>query len=178
MIDDVARAVSIDASRFLFHGFSGGGQFAHRFFILHPDRLLGLSIGAPGSVTLLEDERAWWVGVRDLSVKFGVPPNYGAMRHVPVQMVVGDEDNETITIEPWERRWMDGANDAGVTRVARLASLRASFERRGIAVQHDVVPGIGHEGIKLIGPVETFFAEILKRRSDQTRQPSPDEPSR
>jgi hypothetical protein len=93
-------------------------------------------------------------------------------------MVAGDEDNETITIEPGERRWMDGANDAGVTRVARLNSLRASFERQGIAVQHDIVPGIGHEGIKLIGPVETFFAQILTRRSDQTRQPSLNEPRR
>lgn len=53
MVDEIAP-LPLAAGRFLMHGFSGGGHFAHRFFSLHPRRLLGASIGAPGMVTLLD----------------------------------------------------------------------------------------------------------------------------
>jgi hypothetical protein len=171
MIDEVAHAVPIDADRFLLHGFSGGGQFAHRFFYLHPDRLMGVSIGAPGSVTLLDEHRDWWVGVRNLAAEFGTQPNDEAMRRVPVQMVVGSEDNEMLAITSNQRRWMDGANDAGVTRVDRLASLHASFQGHGVVVQYEIVPGVGHDGFALLEPVRAFFAEVLSRQSDRTPQP-------
>jgi poly(3-hydroxybutyrate) depolymerase len=171
MIDEVACAVPIDTRRFLLHGFSGGGQFVHRFFYVHPDRLMAVSIGAPGAVTLLDHERDWWVGVRNLAAEFEIEPDYAAMRQVPVQVVIGGEDTDDVTIQPEERRWMAGANDAGVTRVARLAALRASFERQGIAVQHDIVPDVGHDGFTLLGPVKAFFAETLRRQNDRTRRP-------
>ena len=32
---------------------------------------VGGSLGAPGSVTLVDDRRDWWVGVRDLHERFG-----------------------------------------------------------------------------------------------------------
>jgi poly(3-hydroxybutyrate) depolymerase len=54
MVDELAEKYRIDHSQFLLHGFSGGGQFVHRFYYLHPDRLLGVSIGAPGRLTLLD----------------------------------------------------------------------------------------------------------------------------
>ncbi|MEJ7757326.1 MAG: hypothetical protein WKF83_14410 [Nocardioidaceae bacterium] len=41
MVDEVAQKYHLDARRFLLHGFSGGGHFAHRFFYLHATRLQG-----------------------------------------------------------------------------------------------------------------------------------------
>jgi poly(3-hydroxybutyrate) depolymerase len=166
MVDEVAALYRIEAGRFLLHGFSGGGHFAHRFFYLHPERLRGVSIGAPGLVTLLDPERDWWVGVRDIEEQFGKALNLEAMRGVPVQMVIGGEDTDTweITVEPGGRYWMDGADDAGRTRLDRLAALKASFERAGIAVRHDVVPGVGHNGYAVLEPVKAFFADALARQ--------------
>jgi poly(3-hydroxybutyrate) depolymerase len=163
MIDEIAASYRLRADRFLLHGFSGGGHFAHRFFYLHPRRLLGVSIGAPGVVTLLDEGRDWWVGVRDLEERFGIALDIAAMRQVPVQMVIGGDDTETweITIEPHHARWMPGADLAGRTRLDRMVSLRESYERHGIAVRHDVVPGIGHEGYALLEPVKAFFGEVL-----------------
>ena len=163
MVDEVGALYRVEAERFLLHGFSGGGHFAHRFFYLHPERLRGVSIGAPGLVTLLDRERDWWVGVRDLERVFGKALDEDAMRAVPVQMVVGGEDTDTweITVEPGGRYWMDGANVAGRTRLDRLRSLRESFERAGIAVRHEVVPGVGHNGCAVLDPVRAFFAECL-----------------
>ena len=163
MVDEVAATYRLRGDRFLLHGFSGGGHFAHRFYYLHPRRLLGVSIGAPGVVTLLDQDQDWWVGVRDLDREFGIALDLPAMREVAVHMVIGGDDTETweITIEPHHDRWMPGAGDAGRTRLDRLASLRASFERHGIAVRHDVVPGFGHNGCELLGPVKAFFADTL-----------------
>ena len=122
-------------------------------------------------MTLFEEERDWWVGVRDLEELFGIALDVPAMREVAVQMVIGGADTETweITIAPGHRLWMPGADDAGRTRLDRMASLRASFERHGIAVRQDVVPGVGHEGYKLLEPVKAFFSEVLAARSLEER---------
>lgn len=169
MVDEVARTYRLRADRFLLHGFSGGGHFAHRFFYLHPRRLLGVSIGAPGVVTLLDETQDWWVGVRNLEEEFGIALDIPAMREVPVHMIIGGDDTETweITIEPGNERWMPGAGDAGVTRLDRMASLRASFERHGIAVEQATVPGIGHNGYALLEPVKAFFAKTMASGADR-----------
>ncbi len=166
MIEEVATTYRVERDRFLLHGFSGGGHFAHRFFYLRPDRLLAVSIGAPGMVTLLDQDRDWWLGVRDIEARFGRPLDRAAMAEVPVQLVIGGDDTETweITIEPGGRYWMPGANDAGRTRLDRLASLRQSFEAAGIRVRHDIVPGVGHRGFAILEPVKAFFADVLQER--------------
>jgi pimeloyl-ACP methyl ester carboxylesterase len=164
MVDEVGRKYGIDVGRFLLFGFSGGGQFVHRFLYLHPHRLAGVSIGAPGSITQIDDNRDWWVGTRNFKAEFGVDIDIAALRRVQVHMVVGADDTETweITIKPGDRIWMEGANDAGITRIERLATLKANYERHGIAVRHDIVPGIGHEGAKALEPVRRFFASVLQ----------------
>jgi len=89
------------------------------------------------------------------------------LRRVPVQMVVGEEDKETweITIEPTSRFWMEGANDAGPTRIDRLRALRDDFARHGIPVRFDLVPGVAHNGYAVLGPVQDFFGQVLQRHS-------------
>ena len=166
MIEEVGARFRVETGRFLIHGFSGGGHFSHRFFYLHPNRLLGVSIGAPGVVTLLDQEHDFWVGVRDLEAQFGTAIDLEAMRRVPVLMTVGGDDTETweITITPESRLWMPGCDLAGANRQDRMRSLKAGFERHGIAVRHVVVPEIGHEGFKLLDPVKAFFAETLAAR--------------
>jgi hypothetical protein len=163
MLDELSEVTPIDRSRFLLHGFSGGGHFAHRFFYAQPDRLLGVSIGAPGVVSLLDFEHDWWVGVNRFEETFGTPIDLEAMRRVPVQMVIGGEDTDTweITITPENPKHMEGANRAGVTRLDRMQSLKASFEQHGIAVRHDIIPGVAHNGAKMYPAVTDFFATVL-----------------
>lgn len=165
MVDEVRDKYRVRGDRFLMHGFSGGGQFAHRFLYLHPSRLAGVSIGAPGRVTLLDETRRWWVGVGDLHEKFGIALDYEAMRRVPVLLVIGSEDTDTweITMNERSAAWMDGANDAGRTRQDRLMKLQESLERAGISVQREVVQGAGHIGADVLGPVKNFMKRLLER---------------
>jgi pimeloyl-ACP methyl ester carboxylesterase len=165
IVDEVGEQFNTETAKFYLHGFSGGGQFAHRFFYAHPDRLAGVSIGAPGRITQLDDSLPWWLGTGGFKERFGIDLDLDAMRHVPVQMVVGGDDVETWEINnAGGPNWMDGVEKTGSTRIERIETLRANFVERGIEVRFDVVPGVAHRGRAVIPVVQRFMAELLKRR--------------
>ena len=175
MVDEVADKYGLRSNRFLLHGFSGGGHFAHRFFYLHPQRLLAASIGSPGTVTLLDPARDWWIGVRDFEGHFGQVINYENLRQVPILTIIGADDTDTneIFLTPSSRFWMEGANDTGRNRLERIISLGDSLRAAGIDVNHVVVPNVGHSGFRILEPVRAFFADILARNraSDPENEP-------
>lgn len=153
MIAELAAKVSIDPQRFFLAGYSGGGQFAHRFLYGHADRLLAVSIGAPGAVTLLDPNKPWWVGTAGLRDHLGFDPDLEAIRRVKVQMVIGGADDEDMTSPPQSPHFMAGINDAGVTRLERIAALQASFVANGVGCELITVAGVAHDGYALLDPV-------------------------
>jgi pimeloyl-ACP methyl ester carboxylesterase len=163
MVEEMGARYRLADSRFALFGFSGGGHFAHRFLYLHPERLAAVSIGAPGVVTLLDLTHDFWVGLRDFERVFGRQLDLAAMRRVAVHMVVGGDDTETweITIEPGNELWMPGADKAGRNRQERLLALKTSLEAHGIAVRHDVVPGVAHRSDGLMPAIERFFDDVF-----------------
>ncbi|WP_329453933.1 alpha/beta hydrolase [Streptomyces sp. NBC_01497] len=166
IVDEVGERFNTETERFLLHGFSGGGQFAHRFYYAHPDRLAGVSIGAPGRITQLDDSLPWWLGTGGFKEQFGVDIDLPALRRVPVQLVVGGEDTETWEINnAGGPNWMDGVEKTGRTRIERLEVLRASFEAQGVTARFDVVPGVAHKGSLVMPVVQEFMADLLSGRS-------------
>lgn len=165
IVEEISERYRLSFERFGLFGYSGGGHFTHRFLMLQPNRLWGVSIGAPGSVTLLDPTRDWWVGTRNFAELFGQELDIPAMKQVAVQMVVGAADLETweITHKPGGRNWMPDANHAGTNRPERLASLRDNFAAHGIAARFDLVPNTPHDGVKVVPVVEDFFAGELRR---------------
>ncbi|WID99204.1 alpha/beta hydrolase [Bosea vestrisii] len=166
MVEEVAQAYGLRFDRFALFGYSGGGHFTHRFLMLQPKKLWAASIGAPGSVTLLDPTRDWWVGTRNMAELFGTAPDIEAMRQVPVQMIVGAADLETweITHQPGNASWMPDANHAGTNRPERLGTLCRNFEEHGITVRFDLVPNMPHDGLKAVPRVEDFLADVLAKR--------------
>jgi len=163
MIAEVAARYGIDGSRFGLVGFSGGAHFAHRFLLLRSERLWGVSVGAPGSVTLLDPERDWWPGIRDIEQRFGRPVDLSRLAEVPIQLVVGDADLDTSEIlhRTGGRYWAEGANDAGATRPERLHALERSLRTAGIPVTFDLLPGVGHEAEPVFTAAQSFLANCL-----------------
>jgi predicted peptidase len=97
ILDEVAtRWPGIATEKVFMMGFSGGGQFVHRFMYLYPDRLHAVSVGAPGRVTYLDLELKWPKGIQNLEEVFGKgtvveKAKVRALRGI--QLVVGNADN-------------------------------------------------------------------------------------
>ncbi len=166
MVAELEEKFGCDFSRFALFGYSGGGQFVNRFALLHPERLWGLSIGAPGSVTLLDADKDWWVGTRGMQERYGKALDLDALRRVAVHMVVGKADLETweITHREGGKYYMPGCNDAGRTRPERLETLKRSFEAAGVKVDLDLVDNVPHDGQKCVGVVQDWLAGALKAK--------------
>ncbi|MFY3866575.1 alpha/beta hydrolase [Achromobacter xylosoxidans] len=164
MVAEVGEKFGRDFTRFALFGYSGGGQFVNRYALLHPETLWAVSIGAPGSVTLLDPAQDW-VGVRDAEARFGKGVDIDALRQVAVHMIVGKADLETweITHREGGKFFMPGANSAGATRPERLESLRRSFEAAGVKAVLDVVDNVPHDGLKCVGQVQDFLAAELRK---------------
>jgi len=164
MVREVEEKFACDFSRFALFGYSGGGQFVNRFCLLHPERLWAASIGAPGSVTLLDPTKDWWVGTGSMDSRFGKAPDLQALRQVPVHMVAGKADIETweITHREGGKFYMPGANDAGHTRPQRLQALRDSFEAAGVPVRLDLLDNVSHNGLACVERVQDFLSQALR----------------
>lgn len=135
MIDDMkARYPRVDTEKFFMFGHSGGGQFTNRFLFAHPERLLAVSIGAPGRPTFLNFNEDYFWGVRDFKDYFGYDVNVEAVKKIPVQITVGENDNKYIGDSPY-----------GDNRVARMKSLKKNLEDNGVKVELKILPGLAHE---------------------------------
>lgn len=165
MIDEVSTRIPVKTDNLMMHGFSGGGQFTHRFLYLHAERLKAVSVGAPGLITLLDQSQGWWLGIADMEEKFGIKPNFDTIRSVPIQLLVGAQDLETaeINLTPASKYWIPDCNKAGTTRVERCYSLQHNWLQQGLQVELEVVAGIGHNGYELLPQVEQFFEGLMSK---------------
>jgi hypothetical protein len=179
MVAEIEERWAVAFGQFGIFGFSGGAQFVNRFLLLRPEHLWAASIAAPGSVTLLSDDHDWWVGVRNLQELFGLALNLDMLRRVPVQAVVGALDLETREITHREdgRYWMEGANQAGPTRPARLRALRESLVGAGVDVTPETVAGVGHDPWPLVERAKLFLASHLSRRRTGAARSNDERPS-
>ncbi|MBX9898940.1 MAG: hypothetical protein K2Y17_13815 [Qipengyuania sp.] len=170
MLGEVSARYGVPVERVSMFGFSGGAHFAHRFLYLHPERLDAISVCAPGSPTLLDPSRDWWVGIRDLETRFGRPLDNVALRRVAVHLAVGGDDTDTheITHRPGSPHWMPGANDSGVTRVERLTTLAASLHAGGVVAELDILPGVRHESGPIIASASAFFERRRAQAAEQS----------
>lgn len=132
-------------------GHSGGGQFTLRFFYLHPDRLLGASIGAPGRPTYLDDTRDFFWGTKNFHQLFDKELDFREMQNVPIQMLIGELDTEYINETPF-----------GCNRMERICNLKKNFEAHGIAVMKKVVPGMAHidKGKERLDAIQSFIESV------------------
>jgi len=165
MVDEVRAQFPVE-ERFRLHGFSGGAHFANRFLYAHPGALSGVSIGAPGIVTLLDDETDWIIGTGDFAEVFGTQPDRAAIAKVPVQILVGDQDTETweITLRPGDGWWQPGAEwQQDATRIERARTLRDNLAAAGCQVQFDLLPGVDHNGAALMPAVKDWMSGLIHR---------------
>ncbi|MBL4639164.1 MAG: hypothetical protein JKY57_01405 [Kordiimonadaceae bacterium] len=163
MEDEVRARFKRLRPKMLMHGFSGGGQFAHRYLYLNPNKLIAVSVGAPGTVSQLDPSLKWWPGTANFKELFGHEPNLKAMRGVNIQLIIGENDTETrdVTVSEFSKTWTVGANDAGINRRDRLSTLNNNITDHGMRPEITIVPDVAHEGMRILDEVKAFFSRVL-----------------
>ncbi|CAO3692234.1 unnamed protein product [Umbelopsis ramanniana] len=158
-----------DIPTFLLHGYSGGGQFVHRLFYLHPERISALFVGAPGAITLISNDYHWWFGTRGMKKAFDLQGDLHieAMKKVPVMMVVGDRDTNdmTYTKKATEKFVATHGEETlnaimGKNRLERMHILYNNWKQAGLNVQIEVIPGLAHNGARVVPNAAKFFGSL------------------
>jgi poly(3-hydroxybutyrate) depolymerase len=153
LVDEVAEQYRVETTQFDLFGFSGGGQFAHRFMYLHPERLRSVAIGAPGTVTVPSDQYRWPDGTADLEQVVGVSLDLSAIQARRIMLLVGDQDVGSDELN--ESR---AADRLGYTRLERARTLHAAWEAAGIPHAYLEVAGVGHQlDHRILDPVRRFI---------------------
>lgn len=161
MVSEVAQRYGLPERGLWLAGFSGGGQFAHRFAYLHASRLAAVSIGAPGLVNTLDPDRDWFVGVRDVAQRFGQQIDWQGLQRLKAQVVVGSEDTANdIQIAAGDPLYADGVNDTGSNRVERASFLNGLLRKAGVDSRLDVVQGAAHSAAHVQLAVDVFFRTL------------------
>jgi poly(3-hydroxybutyrate) depolymerase len=83
--------ISLDSAILLF-GFSGGGQFVHRFCAFHADRVSRAVAGSAGWYMWPDPKLPYPIGVRSASLPKGVEPNLQALCGTDLLIIVGEND--------------------------------------------------------------------------------------
>lgn len=174
IIDEVAaRWPGIATEKFFLTGYSGGGQFALRFFYLHPARLEAVSIGAPGITTQLDDTLNWPRGIKDVQSLFdGLSVDLPSLRKVDgVQLLVGGDDVKKLGGGLLE--WLQGREDTkkeikelGASlpnRKDAMLKLQESFKSAGIGFEFQIIDGMAHDSAGAAPKVIAFIEPRLAR---------------
>jgi pimeloyl-ACP methyl ester carboxylesterase len=146
MIEETVAATGCNGARFLLYGYSGGGQFAHRYLLLHPARVRAAVIGAPGQVTLADEACDWPAGMRDSAARFGRALDRVALRQVPVELLVGALDTRRDDLReqpPCGAAWPGDAHRQP-NRIERLRAFERSLHAVGAEPRFTTMPGVDH----------------------------------
>lgn len=158
MIDEVtARYPRIKCKEFMLYGFSGGGQFVHRFAYLHPAKLCGLVIGSPGTTTAPDPQLRFPDGIKDIEDIFGIILDWETLKKVPTMFIAGMEDTGDFHAIARGRTppLPLGGRYGGTVR------LKKAWSAFGSGSHLVSVPKVAHDEDKLIPFVKEFFEQIL-----------------
>jgi len=145
---EVAEATGVEVDRVDLFGFSGGAQFAHRFALLHPDRVARLAVSSAGWYTQPDPAELYPYGLAPGTCggqRFR--PKLEAFLEIPTLILVGERDVDRDRALRKERR-VDRRQ--GRTRVERAAhwsqALREAAARAGVSaeVRFRSLPNCGH----------------------------------
>ena len=126
-------------------GHSAGAQFAHRFAMLHPQRLRALALGAAGWYTWPDATRAWPFGTAGVPQPGGV--DLPAFLNLPLSIWVGERDDgpdRHLRDEPALSDWQGHGRLERARRWREALAQAAAAHGQSADVPLTVVPGAGH----------------------------------
>ncbi len=147
ILKDVSERLGVQTERFTLSGYSGGGQFAHRYAMLYPDRVAKLILMAPGWYTFPDESVAYPEGV-------GKNPEFSDLQFypkgllpLPIEVIVGERDsrrNKTLNRAPSiDEKQGKNRLERSQNWVKALVDLAIKHDRPP-NVKLNIVPNAGH----------------------------------
>ncbi len=147
MVADLNSRVGLCPSKLYLFGYSGGGQFVHRYAMLNPERVERVVIGAAGWYTFPDPDVKYPRGLR-LSAKRPLTFKWPDFLKIPMTVVVGEHD--TSRDEALNRNHRIDKQQ-GMNRLQRgnrwIEAMRAAADRQGLDTGYALVPlpDTGHD---------------------------------
>ncbi len=147
LVEEVARETHARAGRVFLFGYSGGGQFVHRYVMAHPQRVAAAVVGSAGWYTFPDAERRYPRGIRTRGDLAGVRFEPDAFLRVPLLVTVGERDVER---DASLRQSEALDREQGRNRVERaerwVEAMREAARQQGLppAVALRRLEGVGH----------------------------------
>ncbi|HKQ56666.1 MAG TPA: hypothetical protein VJY35_02250 [Candidatus Eisenbacteria bacterium] len=176
ILAEVAAATGARDDRFYLFGFSGGAQFAHRYTLAHPERIMRAAIGAAGWYTFPDSRVRYPFGIKPSREARDLRFEPDRFLRVPITVLVGDQDIGDVHL----RRGSAIDRQQGITRLERaqnwVAAMRRAAEQRDLPplVTCERVPGIEHSFKQFMeegGLGERVFAAMFGPQPSAARQP-------
>lgn len=159
-LERVAQHNGLSLRRFHLFGFSGGAQFAHRYAMMHPARIMSLHLAAAGWYTFADPATSWPRGLGRTPQGRQITANLARFLAIPTHLYVGEKDTErdaNLRQEPtidaqqgWNRK------ERAQRWAAHLNSLRASSHPR---TEVEILPATGHDFLEACAPPQGRLAE-------------------
>ena len=147
LLDDVARRGHARTGRVFLCGYSGGGQFAHRYAMAHPSRVAAAVISSAGWYTFPDRKRRYPFGTRGQRDLPGARLDPDAFLRIPFLVTVGERDVERDA----SLRQTPGVDRRqGLHRVERaerwVAAMARAARQRGLPAPAtcQTLTGVGH----------------------------------
>jgi pimeloyl-ACP methyl ester carboxylesterase len=148
LVGELRQSLGLLLGRVSLFGFSGGGQFVHRYVMAHPKRVTSAVIAAPGWFTFPGRESTYPLGTRGVRRRLGLRMRAEAFAQVPIVVAVGEHDDDQRA----ENLRREPALDAqqGTTRLERATRWVGAMQHAALAagvrprVQLRVIPNAGH----------------------------------
>jgi hypothetical protein len=147
MITEAANLTGIRHQKAFMFGYSGGGQFVHRFAMAYPHKVERIAIGAAGWYTYPDLTRRYPYGIQESDALPGLIFNPAGFLKIPALVVVGEWDNER---DPGLNQARHIDRRQGITRIERgkrwTAAMRDAATKYGFNTDYrfEVLPASGH----------------------------------
>jgi pimeloyl-ACP methyl ester carboxylesterase len=147
ILAEVAAATGADTNRLLLFGFSGGGQFAHRYAMAYPGRVAAVAIGAAGWYTFPDPLMRFPRGLKPHPGLGDLSFDAAEFLRIPMGVFVGERDVRRGAVL---KQSNDLDEQQGATRLERgerwVAAMRAAAAAHALPTEYTfaVLPHAGH----------------------------------
>ena len=150
LLDEVGALTGADVSRVYLFGYSGGGQFVHRYAMAYPDQVAAVAVGAAGWYTFPDPAARFPHGLKTRSGSLKLRFKPAAFLKVPMAALVGERDVRRGSERPELKQSATVDVQQGLTRLERgrhwIEAMRAAAAAHGLttAYRYEVLPHASH----------------------------------